>query len=210
VYIYANNKEHSDLIYNINGEKYFGLHPFFKNEITRIFSENTKLGPLDIYKILIKNKMTYDKEIPFPSRQQVRDFKYNTKKKHEFGTNELGTVIDYLYKYKFNDAMELNDVFEFDSEIKTGTDENHLFIFISAKKLINNFKENVASYHIDCTYKICERGFPMLVFGLAVKSGQFFPIAVSIISHEQTMDFVKFYQTLSKICTHLKIKPNVK
>ena len=101
-YIDINNEEHSDLTFNINNEKCFGIHPFYRNEILRIFKENGRLGPLDIYKILIKNKLTYDKDNPFLTRQQVRDFKYNTKKQ-EYVTNELGTVVDYLNKYKFND-----------------------------------------------------------------------------------------------------------
>ena len=101
-YMDINNEEHSDLTFNINNEKCFGIHPFYRNEILRIFKENGRLGPLDIYKILIKNKLTYDKDNPFLTRQQVRDFKYNTKKQ-EYVTNELGTVVDYLNKYKFND-----------------------------------------------------------------------------------------------------------
>jgi len=50
-------------------------------------------------------------------------------------------------------------------------------------------------HHIDCTYKLCERGFPVLVFGISDIMGQFFPIAFSIISHEQEDDFTRFFQT---------------
>ena len=64
-------------------------------------------------------------------------------------------------------------------------------------------------HHIDCTYKLCERGFPVLVFGISDIMGQFFPIAFSIISHEQEDDFTRFFQTLITFCLELNISPAI-
>ena len=55
-------------------------------------------------------------------------------------------------------------------------------------------------HHIDCTYKLCERGYPLLVFGVSDLVGQFFPIAFAIMSHEQELDFTQFFRTLLEFC----------
>jgi hypothetical protein len=65
-------------------------------------------------------------------------------------------------------------------------------------------------HHIDCTYKLCERGFPLLVFGISDIMGQFFPISFRIISHEQEEDFSKFFETLLSLCVELNISPSIK
>jgi hypothetical protein len=52
---------------------------------------------------------------------------------------------------------------------------------------------------------LCERGFPLIVFGLSDIAGQFFPIAFGIVSHEQESDFTTFYQTLFELCEQLGI-----
>ena len=62
-------------------------------------------------------------------------------------------------------------------------------------------------HHIDCTYKLCERGFPLLVFGFSDICGYFYPIAFAIISHEQEFDFYTFFVTLSELCKLLGISP---
>jgi hypothetical protein len=64
-------------------------------------------------------------------------------------------------------------------------------------------------YHIDCTYKLCERGFPLIVFGLSDLAGLFFPIAFAIVSHEQEGDFTLFFQTLLMLRQHMNIVPNI-
>ena len=58
-------------------------------------------------------------------------------------------------------------------------------------------------YHIDCTYKIEVYRFPVLIFGRSDLAGQFFPMAICLMSHETTKDFAKFYRLLKTILLDL-------
>ena len=63
--------------------------------------------------------------------------------------------------------MNENKVFEFNSLIQSGADSNHLFVFLTTKKMINLLQfTNLAAYFIDCTYDINHNSFPILNFGL--------------------------------------------
>jgi hypothetical protein len=62
-------------------------------------------------------------------------------------------------------------------------------------------------HHIGCTYKLCERGYPLLVFGLSDIFGQFYPIAFSIISYEQEQDFYRFFCTMADFCKQVGVSP---
>jgi hypothetical protein len=81
-----------------------------------------------------------------------------------------------------------------------GSDDNHLRIGISTITLLKNILRISADYdymfHIDTTYKLTKNGFPFLVFGLTDKSGHFFVLAFMLISHEETVDFEWFYNSL--------------
>jgi hypothetical protein len=46
---------------------------------------------------------------------------------------------------------------------------------------------------------LTKNGFPLIVFGLSDISGQLFPIAFMIVSHEETSDFSCFYSELNKL-----------
>jgi hypothetical protein len=48
------------------------------------------------------------------------------------------------------------------------------------------------------------------VFGLSDIAGHFFPIAFGIISREQEIDFITFFQTLLALCKELNIQPVIK
>ena len=106
-------------------------------------------------------------------------------------TNEVGPVQEYLnnIKYDKNKTISNNEAIEYGSTVRTGTTLNHLFIFLTSLTMIMMMTIIDLPHHIDCTYKLCERGFPLLVFGISDISGQFFPIAFTILSHEQEDDF---------------------
>lgn len=88
-----------------------------------------------------------------------------------------------------------NEAFEFGSQVKTGSEKNKLFIFLTSITSIMFMAIDNVPHHIDCTYKLCERDFPLIVFGLSDLAGQFFPV-----SHEQEDDFTRFFQTLLQLC----------
>ena len=77
--------------------------------------------------------------------------------------------------------------FCYEPEIRTGSDRNHTFIFLSSKKLLLMATNEEAIYHIDCTYKIVVNRFPVLIFGRSDLAGQFFPMVVCLMSNETTV-----------------------
>ena len=129
----------------------------------------------------------------------------------ENNTNEVGPVQEYLnnIKYDKNKTISNNEAIEYGSTIRTGTTLNHLFIFLTSLTMIMMMTIIDLPHHIDCTYKLCERGFPLLVFGISDISGQFFPIAFSILSHEQEDDFSTFFRTLLDFCRLLNLSPAI-
>ena len=77
-----------------------------------------------------------------------------------------------LYFYKINtikdtikfDKTKVNNpnaAFEYGSKVKTGTDLNHLFIFLTSITMIMMMQIIDLPFHIDCTYKLCEIGCPV-------------------------------------------------
>ena len=78
-------------------------------------------------------------------------------------------AIEY-FKFVKGKIVEDTDAFEFGSYVKSGSNANHLFIFLTSMVLISFIKllPNFPA-HIDCTYKLCERGLLCFIFqGLSV------------------------------------------
>ena len=120
--------------------------------------------------------------------------------------NTLGDVIDFINQNLFDKEKADQDPdspFSYQSEVRTGTDENHAFIFLTSKKLLSMATNDEAIFHIDCTYKIVVNRFPVLIFGRSDCAGQFFPMVVCVMSHETIEDFTRFYQTLKSIIFEL-------
>jgi hypothetical protein len=68
--------------------------------------------------------------------KQIQNFRRNSKIDNK--SNELGPVIEYLSvrKYEQNRNINPNDAIEYKSVIKTGTELNRLFIFLSSVTLM--------------------------------------------------------------------------
>ena len=113
----------------------------------------------------------------------------------------------------FSDNLEYDEPFYFNVPLDntglpvlgTGDPKDHLYLSITSKKLLNNLN-NDGIFHIDCTYKLIKNGFPVLIFGITDRVGQFDPIAYHITSHEEESDFVLFYEGLKNIASKLNIK----
>jgi hypothetical protein len=122
-------------------------------------------------------------------------------------TNEVAPVKDYLKNktYDKNKQINPNEAIQFDSKVITGIEKNKLFIFLTSLTMMMLMQIINIPHHIDCTYKLCERGFPLIVFGLSDLAGQFFPIAYAIVSDEEEGDFTLFFQTLLLLCQQLNI-----
>ena len=102
--------------------------------------------------------------------------------------------------------MEEDDPFffnvKYDKENKVdigdGSDENHLHVCMTSRKLMSNIESN-GIHHIDGTYRITVYGFPLIVYGVTDQCGQFHPICYMITSHETEDDFDEFYQGLIEL-----------
>jgi hypothetical protein len=66
-------------------------------------------------------------------------------------------------------------------------------------KILSLAKEKNVVFHIDCTYKVIKQLYPLIVFGITDIDHHFHPIALMITSHEQTIDFVRFFRSLNKL-----------
>ena len=66
----------------------------------------------------------------------------------------------------------------------------------------------ISIYHIDATYKITKLNYPLVVIGRSDYNGVFFPIVISIVSHEQGVDFKHILDSFVKLLAELKISFN--
>jgi hypothetical protein len=112
----------------------------------------------------------------------------------------------------YDQDLEDDDPFffnvKYDSENKIdigdGSDENHLHICMTSKKLMSNI-ESEGIHHIDGTYRITIYGFPLIVYGVTDQCGQFHPVCYMITSHETEEDFNVFYEGLIQIADEMDL-----
>ena len=90
-------------------------------------------------------------------------------------------------------------------ELGDGSDENHMNICFTSKKLMSNI-EYKGIHHIDGTYRISIYGFPLVVYGVRDQKGRFHPVCYMITSHETYEDFVHFYQGICDLCDLMDIE----
>ena len=194
--------------YPDNVDKFHGIHSYYLKEINRLYDEQKRSAKC-LLNILImnKNKGLYDERIRMPKHEQIRAIIHGAKKNQN--TNELGPLQEYTENIKietFDDYIQLkqNDAFSFACDVKTGSDENHCFMFFTSKQLLEGLLRikdgSPTLFHLDCTYKVNNNRFPLIAFGQSDLSGQFHLICLAITSHETEKDFRKFYEALIKLC----------
>ena len=63
--------------------------------------------------------------------------------------------------------LNSNSAFSFQSDIKTGSEENHCFMFFTSKKILGSLScrrdGKPTIFHLDCTYKINNNRFPIIL-----------------------------------------------
>ena len=130
-------------------------------------------------------------------------------------SNKLDQVKSLINDNLFHEDLLDEDFFyfnfEFDSNnmpvIGDGSDDNHLHIMMSSKKLLNQLEYNGVT-HLDGTYKITTNGFPLVVYGISDMHGRFHPICFMLTSHETEQDFKFFFDGLIKQTELLNIEFN--
>ena len=120
---------------------------------------------------------------------------------------ELGLVRDYVCEHAFNEhhLTAEDKPFFFNCNVATGSDQNHCFIFVTCVAMMKTLHHYGSKYvnHIDFTYKITEREFPLLVYGLSDIEGHFTPVAFALSSHERECDFTQFLDTLRSLSSRI-------
>ena len=73
----------------------------------------------------------------------------------------------YLKKLKFNDDIDVNQMFEFGKQVGSGDDDDHFQCGFTSRQLLNRIAEfdNRGVFHIDATYKIIKHNFCLIVLG---------------------------------------------
>ena len=209
-HIYKSITQHATLLSPMPiVEKQHGIAAYYKARIRDIIASGITTSK-QIELTLIARRSEYDATICWPSSEQIRNFNREFNRKTTEVQFELGPVSEYLAPLKFLDSIDDTTAFEFNSVVATGTDENHLFIFMSCKRLIRRLQQhgNSSVTHIDGTYKITNRAFPVIIFGISDMSGHFFPVAFALVSHETKLDFSRFFVALFTLCERLDIVYN--
>ena len=206
--IYQRGTEHATVpTHLVVQDKTRGIAFYYKEKIQELIKAGVA-SPKQIELALISKRVSYDATIAWPSGTQIQNYIREINRPHADNNVELGPVTNYLATISFDEKVGMDDVFEFNSVVATGSDANHLFIFMTTRKLMMQLKEygNNSVNHIDGTCKITDRELPLLVFGFSDLSGQFFPVAFALVSHETGADFERFFSTLLALYKRLDIE----
>ena len=101
-----------------------------------------------------------------------------------------------------------HQMFVFGEQIGTGEDDDHFQCGLTSLNLLNRVEDICSScvFHVDATYKIIKHCFPLIVFGYTDIARKFYPVCFIFTSHETTIDYTRFFTTLSELCGFLNIK----
>jgi hypothetical protein len=84
--------------------------------------------------------------------------------------------------------------------VQYSTDPDNVFMFMSTKMMLQTALNNMRLLCIDATYKICWRGFPLVVLGTTDAERHFYPIATVLIHKSETADiYEKILETLQRL-----------
>jgi hypothetical protein len=146
-----------------------------KKKIIKILDENKDAMPKRIRNHLIqKYKEDQLNKQLIPSLKQMQNFVSQYKVKN-YGANSLMSVRKYIKSHLYNDFLDDDDMFfvnvPFEKDkngrpglpfIGDGTEENHLQLFCTTKRLLSNLINFPnGPLHLDNTYQLIKNGFPV-------------------------------------------------
>ena len=213
-HVYETEARHLD--YNIDLlDKPYGLHSVLKDEIKKFYGQRVR-KPMDICITLTSNKVNNGlyQGLQLPNTDQIN--RQITKIRNPEDENEYERVMNQIseLKYQSNKFYEADQAFCFGCKLGNGSDASHFIVNFTSIRLLESISFNNSSvteqsiYHIDGTYKITKARYPLVVIGRSDHNGSFFPICISIVSHEQTEDFIHIFQALRELCLSLNISFN--
>ncbi|CAF1024447.1 unnamed protein product [Brachionus calyciflorus] len=203
--------QHLDININLE-DKQFGLHSKMKEEIQIFYNQRIR-KPMDICITLTTNQVNngLHQGLKIPKASQI---KYQILKlKNPDEENEYDLVINTLndLMYKADAFYEPNQAFCFGCKLGDGSDTSHFIVNFTSFKLLESIKFNNLMvtdklvFNLDATYKITKTRYPLVVIGRSDHNGTFFPVFVSLVSHEQTEDFIHIIKSLKELCLSLNI-----
>jgi hypothetical protein len=119
----------------------------------------------------------------------------------------IAKIQEFILKNQYSESLDRDQLFVYDIQFNSdnkpvvgnGSADDHLMISVTSKQLLENLiRRRGQQNHIDATYKITKNGFCLIVFGFSNYS-KFWPVAISISSHETFDDYKKFYNGLKSV-----------
>ncbi|CAF0978500.1 unnamed protein product [Brachionus calyciflorus] len=177
---------------------------------------------------LIKNRLAIENENPrlvnfqLPKVSQIQNH-ITYLRQNQLGNNnnieEVKKIVESnLFRSDLPDDKPFFFGVKFDKDnrpiINSGSESHHFRLIITTKKLIkildSKFSDYDSIFHIDSTYKINKNGFPLVIISRSDINRQLHPIIFMLTSHEQTSDYLYFYESIQDLCTKMRInlKPN--
>jgi hypothetical protein len=202
-FVYQYNKHKEGLIPKSNKH---GMSNKIKDFINELIYEKDLSKPKKIH-VKLSSKKYKNKidilQLDLSTLQQVQNYVKYLKQK-VFESNKRSDVKDFVEENGYNEDINENEFFTFGELLGNGTDEEHFQCGFTSVKLMSRMPEGIV-FHCDATYKVVKVGYPLIVFGVSDINRKFYPICFMFTSHEQNQDYVKFFTSLEKLASNLKI-----
>ncbi len=191
--------EHTNKYEKVDSRIRPGIHPFYKQEISKLLSDESGKTPYSILKVLNKRLLDrcpgYDQSIPVPKLSQIRNWK--TRNAKMAGNEEFDKVSKQIKDLEWNDQLDDKRAFSYGAKIGIGSDSDPFIVCFTSKHLLNNISKydgHHAVFHIDGTYKLIKNRFPVIVYGRSDMNGQLHLISIAICSDETAATYSHFYK----------------
>lgn len=144
-----------------------------------------------------------------PTLKQVHN--YTNHRRSLISDNNLSYIVEQIVDANvFMDGLDENRMFLYGKQMGIGTDDDHFQVSFTSIALLTRIS-SANMFHLDGTYKIIKYFYPVIVFGCSDISHEFYPIALSITSHETMVDYLHFLNELKKLvekCCMLNLSQN--
>lgn len=215
IYLYSVG-EHLNKYEETDTKKRPGIHYFYKQEIDKLFSDNRHCTPFSILRTLTKRRLEscagYDKEIPLPTIEQLRNYKRRHAGRYTKDTEDEYKQVNDLINELSIDGSTLDETkaFSYGTKLGVGSDNDPFICCFSSKHLlrtISRYSNHYSIFHIDGTYKLVKNRFPVIAYGRSDSNGRLHLISIAICSDETTETYKHFYKYILVIYTLVQNKP---
>jgi hypothetical protein len=122
--------EHTNKYEKVDSRIRPGIHPFYKQEISKLLSDESGKTPYSILKVLNKRLLDrcpgYDQSIPVPKLSQIRNWK--TRNAKMAGNEEFDKVSKQIKDLEWNDQLDDKRAFSYGAKIGIGSDSDPFIV----------------------------------------------------------------------------------